>query len=200
MTVDVNVRKADEAFLDDIDEIIEDTMVQIFVLCASNEVELERVQKDVTTHNTLFYYAPIEFLDRVDKKCLGFLVKTPNDVLLAKDKVLYVQESSLDEAMLEALIKSQSKGIILNATKPYPSLENFFISISGANIEIFDTDVLAKLPMDKIVLESSYPEFDFEEIFLLSKKISDKNFRPDQSIIAQATKNSLALFGFHKWA
>lgn len=198
MTVDVNVLKADEDFLDEIDEIIEDTMVQIFVLRSSNAEELEDVKESVTQHNALFYYAPIKYINDVDEKCVGFLVANEEEAKLAKEKVIYVEASSLTPDIIEILSKNNSKGIILNAAKVYPELENFFICINPANINKFEDGVIAELPMNKIVLASSYPNFGFDEIFLLSKKISDKNFRPDQSIISEATKNALILFGFKK--
>jgi len=198
MTVDVNVLKADEDFLDEIDEIIEDTMVQIFVLRSSNAEELEDVKESVTQHNALFYYAPIKYINDVDEKCVGFLVANEEEAKLAKEKVIYVEASSLTPDIIEILSKNNSKGIILNAAKVYPELENFFICINPANFNKFDDGVIAELPMNKIVLASSYPNFGFDEIFLLSKKISDKNFRPDQSIISEATKNALILFGFKK--
>jgi hypothetical protein len=198
MTIDVNVLEANEEFLDDIDEIIEDTMVQIFVLRADNETQLESLKQDVMQHNALFYYAPVSCVDKIDAKCVGFLVETPNDVELAKEKALYVDASHLNNVMIETLSKNDAKGIVLNATKAYPELENFYLAISAQNIERFEEGVIAKLPMEKMVLASNYPNYGFDEIFQLSKKISDKNFRPDQSIIAQATQNSLGLFGFRK--
>lgn len=198
MTIDVNVLKADEYFLDEIDEIIEDTMVQIFVLRSSNIEELEDVKESVKQHNALFYYAPIEYINDVDEKCIGFLVANEEEAELAKEKVIYVEASNLTPNMIKRLSKNGSRGIILNAIKVYPELKNFFVCINPANIDKFEDGVIAKLPMNKIVLTSSYPNFGFDEIFLLSKKISDKNFRPDQSIISEATRNALILFGFKK--
>jgi hypothetical protein len=50
--------------------------------------------------------------------------------------------------------------------------------------------------MDRIVLQSGYPEHGFETIFGAVKVISDAMFRPEQSIVARATKSSLELLGF----
>lgn len=77
-------------------------------------------------------------------------------------------------------------------------LEDFYVAIGPGNVKTFDADKLAKLPMQKLVLQSSYPDFGFGEIFETSKAISDLMLRPDQSIIAEATKNSLILFGFKR--
>jgi hypothetical protein len=198
MTVDVNVNDADEIFLEDIEEIIEDTMVQIFLLRSSNEKELQSVQRKVKHHNSLFYYAPATCTELIDEKCKGLLVENSEEINLCKDKALYVEETDLTPQMIKSLVEHKSKGIILNATKTYPELKNFFICITPQNIESFQEGVIAKLPMSKIVLSCNYPTNNFDELFLLSKQISDKNFRPDQSIISEATKNALILFGFKK--
>ena len=52
--------------------------------------------------------------------------------------------------------------------------------------------------MDRIVLQSGYPDYGFEQIFDTAKRISDVMFRPEQSIIANATRNALSLLGFKK--
>lgn len=198
MTVDVNVLKADEAFLDDIDEIIEDTMVQIFVLKSENEEELEEVKEHASNYSQIFYYAPLSLKEEVDANCLGFLVASVDELDVEIEKPLFIEDSNLKPQMIEKLLESSNSGIILNATKPYLELESFFISIGALNFDNFESGVIAGIPMSKIVLQSSYPEFGFEEIFPTVKRISDEMFRPDQSIIAQATKNSLQLFGFKK--
>ena len=44
MTIDVNLCNADEAFLADIEEIMEDTMVQMFILHPKTISEIEEAQ------------------------------------------------------------------------------------------------------------------------------------------------------------
>ena len=67
----------------------------------------------------------------------------------------------------------------------------------AASLEDID-ESMEDTMVQKLVLQSGYPDFGFEGIFETSKAISDVMFRPDQSIIAEATKNSLLLFGFKK--
>lgn len=198
MTIDVNVLNADEAFLDDIDEVIEDTMVQIFLLRSSNESELESVKAKAARHNALFYYAPIALREKTDSKCLAFLVQNKQELQLDCDKPIYIDAEILNENAIASLKASKQKGVILNATKTYPELENFYICLTNKNVGIFEEGLIEKLPLERLVLSSDYPEYGFEEIFTLSKKISDKNFRPDPSIIAAATKNCLNLFQLKK--
>jgi len=194
MTIDVNVLNADEDFLDDIDEVIEDTMVQIFLLRSTNQTELQNVKEKAACHNSLFYYAPISLIESIDSKCKALLVQNTQELEIACDMPIYIDAQLLDEESIATLKKSKRRGIILNATKTYEELENFCICLTNHNIEMFEENQIAELPMQRIVLSSQYPKSTFAEIFTLSKKISDKNFRPDPSIIATATKNSLALF------
>ncbi|MGE4473274.1 MAG: hypothetical protein AB7D20_10790, partial [Sulfuricurvum sp.] len=86
----------------------------------------------------------------------------------------------------------------LNATSANNALENFYVSLGAGTIGSFDTETLSALSMDRIVLQSNYPDHGFDEIFSTVKVISDAMFRPEQSIIARATKSSLELFGFRK--
>ena len=198
MTVDVNVRYADAAFLEDIDEIMEDTMVQMFILQPRDPAALEAAKMQANEHTALFYSAPLTLSDKTDDNCVGFFVDDIDALPSAAGKPLFVDASQLDATMIKALGEGGHRGIVLNARTVHDELENFYLAIGPGNVEAFDTGKLAKLPMQKLVLQSSYPDFGFGEIFETSKAISDLMFRPDQSIIAEATKNSLLLFGFKK--
>jgi len=200
MTIDVHVPGVDEEFLDDIDEIMEDTMVQMFILHPKNSQELERAKEQADEHNQIFYCAPLTLASEADNNCVAFFLE--NKSLLKNnpnlEKALYIDAKNIDEELTDLLIQNNYRGIILNATETYDALKNFFISIGPKNIKKFKPEVLEKLPMSSIVLESGYPDFGFDEIFKNSKLISDIIFRPDPSIIAEATRNSLILFGFKK--
>lgn len=198
MTIDVNVHYADKEFLDDIDEIIEDTMVQIFILHPKDKAELERAQEQANEHNPLFYAAPLSLLDHIDSNCVALHVDSLDTLLASQhiQKPLFIKASILDRGMLEILKQKDYCGVILDATELYEELEKFHISIGPDNIEKFDPSILEKLSMQKIVLHSAYPDYGFDEIFETSKKISDIIFRPDPSIIAAATQNTLHLFDF----
>lgn len=200
MTVDVNVRAADEAFLDNIDEIIEDTMVQIFILQPRDLDELETAKEQADEYGSIFYCAPLSIYDEIDSNCVGFFVDNIHALKAVEnsDKPIFVEESQLDDNMLKTLSTGTFRGIILNATTAHEELQKFYLAVGPGNVGDFDADILAKLPMERLVLQSSYPDYGFEEIFETSKAISDVMFRPDMSIIAAATKSSLELLGFKK--
>ncbi len=194
MTVDVNLKKIDDYFIEEIDEIMEDTMVQLFVTHPQSEDEIARVQEHANDLDALFYTVPLKLRNLADANCVGYSVTCNDNLDAESDKPLFI-----DEAELTCKEKLQKhRGIILNATQPHDDLEHFFISIGPATIDVFDNDALNQLSMDTLVLQSDYPAHGFEMMFQTAKKISDAMFRPEQSIIARATKSTLVLLGFKK--
>lgn len=200
MTIDVNLTTADEAFIDEIDEIIEDTMIQIFFLHPKEKNEIETVQSLCQEHTSLFYSLPIEQSDQNDQNCIGYTV---NNTKVLKNhsnpnKPLFVYETDLDGDLQNVLKEKSYQGVILDATKTYQELPNFLLSLGENSIAQFDSSDLGSISMDRITLHSRYPEYDFDGITTTVKTISDVMFRPEQSIIARATKSTLTLFGFKK--
>jgi len=200
MTIDVNLYRTDEAFFEDLDDIIEETMVQMFIMHPADAEEIEEAKELAGTHQELFYSAPIEFSEEVDANCVAFSVRD-TDGLHSRhfpQKPLFIDESDLSSEVKEALKEKPFRGIILNATQPHDDLPGLHLSLGQNTIDRFDTDALNRLPMDRIVLQSLYPNHSFEAISDTVKSISNAMFRPEQSIIAQATKSSLELFGFRQ--
>ena len=197
MTVDVNVVSLEADFFDNLDEIMEDTMVQMFILHPRERTMLETVREQAAEHGCIFYSVPAELGDDADTNCVGYAVEKAEELgSLPPGKPLFVDEACLDEALCTALERSGASGIILNATHPHPRLERFRLAIGPETVERFDGEALGALPMERIVLQSRYPEADFEAIDTTVKRISDAMFRPEQSIIAAATRSSLELLGF----
>jgi hypothetical protein len=200
MTIDVNVQSTDDAFLDEIDEIIEDTMVQMFFLQPRDAQALESAKEDAGEYSALFYAAPLALKAQTDANCIGYRVTehTQLQSLPPLDKPLFVDEADLDDALQSLLIERGDQGVILGATHPHDALERFFIAIGPSNVDAFDPDALAQLSMERIVVQSAYPEHGFDEINGAVKTVSNAMFRPEESIIARATKQTLTLTGFKK--
>jgi hypothetical protein len=198
MTIDVNLHHADEDFFDNLDEIMEDTMVQMFILHPADMAELEHSKKVSQEYGSIFYSIPLSLHHEADENCVAFSIKSDEDsaLLPVSGKPIMIDESRLNDAIVYDL--SGCKGVILNATREHSALSNFHLALGAENIGAFNTDTLSSLSMDQIVLQSSYPKYGFEEITMTVKVISDAMFRPEQSIIARATKSSLELFGFRK--
>lgn len=200
MTIDVNVHRLDDDFLDEIEDIMEETMVQMFILHPHDSDALAEAKTHAASHNAIFYSVPAELLDEADENCIGCSLRQPSasDVLPLPKHPLFVEEQLIDDVLRSQLIQSGSHGIILNATRPHEDLARFHLAIGPGSIEKFDREELGGLSMDRILLHSGYPDFGFEQIYETAKRISDIMFRPEQSIIARATKSSLELFGFRK--
>jgi len=197
MTIDVNLRRADEVFLADIEEIMEDTMVQMFILHPQTISEIEEAQEITGEYESIFYSVPLSLQDNAGSKCVAYSIRREGDsMLLPTEKPIVIDAELLNDEMITKL--SGSRGIILNPTQEYNTLEGFYLAMGIGNVGAFDKEVLAQMSMDKILLQSTYPDHGFEAITDAVKVISDAMFRPEQSIIARATKSSLELFGFRK--
>lgn len=197
MTIDVNLCRADEIFLADIEEIMEDTMVQMFILHPKTISEIEEAQEIADEYESIFYSVPLSLQGNAGSKCVAYSITSESDAtLLPNEKPIVIDAELLHDAMITKL--SGSRGIILNPTQEYTALEGFYLAMGIGNVGAFDTDTLSKMSMDRIVLQSSYPKHGFGEIMDCVKVISNSMFRPEQSIIARATKSSLELFGFRK--
>lgn len=197
MTIDVNVKQLDHTFLEDIDEIMEDTMVQIFIIHPSTKEEIETVKDEAMRHNSIFYTVPYALRDSASQKCIGYKLHANDhiDIEELKDKVIFIDESDLTPQLSTKMQDPSMKGIILNPTSAHQELEHFLLSFGPNTFNHFDAALLSDLSMDRLVLQSGYPDNDFETLDETAKKISDIMFRPEHSIIARATKSSLELFG-----
>jgi len=196
MIIDVNVSECDDAFVENIEDIIEDTMVQMFVLHPKDEKSLQKVQKLSSKYNYVFYSVTSELMDQADHKCVGVFISKPSELKSIEDHVVIVDETNLDTTMKRELVIH--KGIILNATKAHDDLVNFYVSVGPGNVDEFDKSELKDLEMDKIVLQSNYPKYDFDDIYTSAEVISAATFRSEMSIAAEATKNTMKLFSLRK--
>ncbi|WP_373070351.1 hypothetical protein [Sulfurimonas sp.] len=196
MIIDVNVSECDESFVEDLEDIIEDTMVQMFVLHPKDVDSLENVQELANEHNTIFYTTPADLSDQADTNCVGICISKTDDLASIDDRVVFVDEAKLDDTLYNEL--KNHKGIILNATKSHDELENFFVSIGPGCVEEFDKDILKNIPMEKMVLQSNYPKHGFNDIYTSMETISEATLRAEMSIAAEATKNTMKLFAMRR--
>ena len=197
MTIDVNLCRADEIFLADIEEIMEDTMVQMFILHPKSISEIEETQEIANEYESIFYSVPLSLQDNAGSKCVAYSITSEAEsMLLSIEKPIVIDAELLNNTMIMKL--SGSRGIILNPTQEYTALEGFYLAMGIGNVRACETEVLAQMSMDKIVFQSTYPSHGFDDIMECVKVISNAMFRPEQSIIARATKSSLEMFGFRK--
>jgi hypothetical protein len=196
MTIDVQVNEYDDQFIENIEDIVEETLVGMFVLHPKDIQSLEDVQALSNQHPNIFYALPPKLLENRCEKCVAVVISSVEDLENLTDNVIMIEEKFLDKLMVKAL--QNSKGIILNATKNHENLENFFVSISPGSVDFYDKDQLNKLSMKKLALQSSYPQYEFDDVYTCVEKISHTMFRSEQSITLEATKNTLQLFNLMK--
>jgi hypothetical protein len=197
MTIDVNLLRFDEDFFENLDEIIEDTMIQIFITHPKESDEITKTKEIAAKYESIFYSVPLSLHAQADVNCVAFSVQGDEDLALLPnlEKPIFIDESYLDESIIISRL-SGCRGVLLNATREYPQLSGFYFAMGVKNVSSFSSEALGAMSMDQIVLQSCYPDYPFEEVTDAVKVISDTMFRPDQSIIARATKSSLELFGF----
>jgi len=73
MILDMNIKLdgIDEEFLEELDELIEDTRVEYFIINPKTKDELQKTQ-DICIENERFKYTlPIKFKDIKDKNCIA---------------------------------------------------------------------------------------------------------------------------------
>lgn len=196
MTVDVQVNDYDDEFIDNIEDIVEETLVGMFILHPKDESSLQDVQSLSMQHPNIYYAIPSTLLEKKCEKCVAVVISKEEELQNVNNDVIMVEEKIVDESMSNAL--QNHKGIILNATKNHDDLENFFVSISPGSVDIYDKDQLNKLSMKKLALQSGYPQYQFDDVYTCVEKISHAMFRSEQSITLEATKNTLQLFELMK--
>lgn len=124
MTIDVHINEYDDVFIDNIEDIVEDTIVGMFVLHPKDLNSLQEVQELSNEYHNIFYAVPSELLDKTCEKCIAVVVSKAEELETIDDRVVMIEELNLDETLCRAL--SPHKGIILNATKSHDNLKNFF--------------------------------------------------------------------------
>ena len=198
MTIDVNLYRADEDFFENLDDIMEDSMVQMFILHPQTLSDIQETKVIAEEYGSIFYSLPLHLRNEADGNCVAFSISCEEDCTLLStcEKPIMVDESYLSASVVASL--GSCRGIVLNATGEHESLSNFYLAMGVGNVGAFDSECLSKMSMDRIVLQSTYPEHEFDEMMDCVKVISNAMFRPEQSIIARATKSSLELFGFRK--
>lgn len=198
MTVDlrIDMTMLDDDFFEELDEIIEDTMIHIFMLHPKDMIEIERAKMLCKNYPELFYAIPFESIENKDDNCKAVTLNKPLSLSSLNEITLpiFINSELIDESFYTNLASSQTKGVILHASKNY-ALPNYFDGMTRKKVLTLSPEVLEAIDMTNIVLHSNYPHQSFESIDETAKIISDAIFRPDESIKNHATRNSLALLG-----
>lgn len=198
MILDMNIRLdgIDEDFLEELDELIEDTRVEYFIINPNTKNELEKTLKLCSEIQRFKYTLPIEFKKDKDKNCIAFKVTKMDELSLVDDMPLVIDSNSLNDSFIDAINNKGFKGVVLDAKESDNRLENFAYSISHSSLKEWTKKGITDTDFNKLALQSDYPEFNYDELLDgLLKDISDLTFRAEQSIASGGTRTVLKTFG-----
>lgn len=197
MILDMNLKieGINEEFLDELDELIEETRVEYFIINPKTKEELQKAQ-DLAILNQRFKYTMYpQFLSLKDDNCVAFNILKPEDLHIIDDMPIVIESEILDDNFIEVLNDNSVKGVVLNSKEKDVSLKNFAFSISHNTLKNWSKEVIYETDYNKIALQSDYPNFSYDELVDgLLKEISDLTFRAEQTIAAGGTRTILKTF------
>ncbi len=194
--MNINLDGIDEEFLDDLEELIEDTRVEYFIINPKSKDDLEKTQEICSSYERFKYTLPIELIDSQDKSCVALRISNISQLELVSQMPLVIESENLSDEFIELLNNKDIKGVVLNAKESDNKLVNFTYSISQDSLKNWTKKGITDTDYNKISLQSDYPRFTYDELFdVLLKDISDLTFRAEQTIAAGGTRTALKTFG-----
>lgn len=198
MILDMNIKLEgiDEEFLEDFDELIEETRVEYFIINPSTQDEVEKTKSLCSEIQRFKYSLPIEFKDQKDDNCIAFKITNSSEIPLVQDYPIIVSSSDLDDNFIETLNESAIKGVVLDSKESDNRLINFTYSISHDSLKEWTKTGITETDYNKLALQSDYPNHSYDDLIDgLLKDISDLTFRAEQTIAAGGTRTILRTFG-----
>lgn len=185
----------DEDFLEELDEFIEDSRVEYFLINPKSKDEIEVVQNLCEKINRFKYVLPCEFLDLKDDNCVAVALSKIESLESIEDFPIVVSSNNLSDELKEILNRKKITGLVLDAKESDNDLENFVFSISHNSIGQWTQLGMKNTDYNKLALQSEYPKHSYDDYFDLLKEVSDMTFRAEQSIASGSTRTLLKMFG-----
>ena len=200
MILDMNINLAgiDEEFLDELDDFIEDTRVEYFIVNPRTKEEVQKSLEIASKYQRFKYILPLEFLNDIDKNCVAIRINNVQQIDEVSGFSLVIDSKDLNVEFIELLNKKSLKGVILDAVESDNRLENFAFSISHQSLKNWTKKGITDTDYNKLALQSDYPKYSYDELFDMLKEMSDLTFRAEQSIATGGTRTVLKTFGFFK--
>lgn len=198
MILDMNIKLdgIDEEFLEELDELIEDTRVEYFIINPLTKEELEETQKLCSKIERFKYTLPITLKDKKDKNCVAMRVLQIEELSLIQNMPVVIDSNDLNDNFIDALNDSGVKGVVLNTKERDNRLINFTYAISHNSLNEWSKFSITETDYNKLALQSDYPTHSYDELIDgLLKDISDLTFRAEQTIAAAGTRTILRTFG-----
>lgn len=198
MILDMNIKLdgIDEEFLEELDELIEDTRVEYFIINPKTKDELQKTQ-DICIENERFKYTlPIKFKDIKDKNCIALSLAQVEELDFIDALPLVIESCKLDDEFIRILNDKGIKGVILDAKESDNRLNNFAYSISQKSLKQWSKKGITDTDFNKLALQSDYPTQSYDDFLeVMLKEISELTFRAEQTIAAGGTRTVLKTFG-----
>ncbi|XPV69685.1 MAG: hypothetical protein ACNI25_03730 [Halarcobacter sp.] len=198
MVLDMNIKLdgIDEDFLEDLDELIEDTRVEYFIINPKTKEQLDRTLEICSEYERFRYTLPIEFKEFKTNSCVAYSISKPSQVDLLEDMPLVISSKSLSDEFIDLLNDKEIKGVVLDAKQSDNKLKNFAYAVSHNSFKHWTKKGMTDTDYNKLALQSDYPNFSYDELFdVLLKDMSDLTFRAEQSIASGGTRTVLKTFG-----
>jgi hypothetical protein len=198
LDMNINLNGIDEDFLDDLDELIEETRVEYFIINPRTKEELEKTQKICKEYERFKYSLPVEFRETKDDNCVAIKIEQPNEIDLVKNIPVVIESICLDDTFTNILNTKDTQGVVLNAKECDNKLVNFTYSISHDSLKDWTKKGLTNTDYNRLGLQSDYPNHSYDDLFDgLLKDMSDMTFRAEQTIAAGGTRTILKTFGLY---
>lgn len=198
MILDMNIKLEgiDQVFLDELEDLIEDTRVEYFIINPEDEKSLQKAKALCLAQERFRYTLPLAFKEEMDGNCIAYRIQTMEDLSLADQFPLVVSSGDLSEELIKKLNDTGRKGVVLHAKESDARLENFAYAISHNSLKHWTQQGITDTDINKIALQSDYPENSYDDLMDgLLKNISDLTFRAEQTIAAGGTRTVLKMFG-----
>ncbi|WP_320034494.1 hypothetical protein [Halarcobacter sp.] len=198
MILDMNIKLngIDEDFLEELDELIEDTRVEYFIINPKTKDELEKTLELCSDIQRFKYTLPIEFKENKDENCIAFKISKVDELDLVENMPIVIDSISLDDSFIDIINQKGFNGVVIDAKESDNRLEKFAYSISHNSLKQWSKKGITDTDFNKLALQSDYPVFNYDELLDgLLKDISDLTFRAEQSIASGGTRTVLKTFG-----
>ena len=194
--MNINLAGIDDEFLNELDELIEETRVEYFIINPSTKEEIDKTQAICKEYERFKYTLPVQFTEQKDLNCMAIKIQQENEIDLVKNIPLVIDSSDLNDSFITSLNNKDVVGIVLNSKESDSALVNFTYCISHNSLKKWTKKALTDTDYNRLALQSDYPNFSYDELFdNLLKDMSDITFRAEQTIAAGGTRTILKMFG-----
>jgi len=198
MIFDMNIKLEgiDEEFLEDFDELIEDTRVEYFLINPNNIDELKKSQELCSEYIRFKYTTPTEFRELRDKNCVAIKIKEIGELDLIDNMPIVIDSDRLSDELIDSINKTDIRGVVLDAKESDTKLPNFAYALSHNSLKKWSKKGITDIDYNQLALQSDYPDYSYEELIDVHlKEISDLTFRAEQIIASSGTRTLLKTFG-----